>query len=407
MTAPARPPSWWTASLATVLQLAVFASILLFAFNSLAVSSTSDSILGRDVSVSSQLSNPSELVPSELIFDVERALGDLEKITRTPHSLNDPRSIGVRDYLRSTIEAIISGSNATFSDPVTNGTVAEFQSKRWLVYWEDSSLIIRVPGTGNHTEALLVQAHYDAVPMSHGVYDDGVGVVVCLELLRNLIQHPVRHPVLINIDWGEESGLFGAILFARFHRWAEDVRAYINLEAGGVGGRAMLFRASHPALLTAYKQAVQRPCASLVGNNAFKLGIVKSDTDYSIYTTRYGIPGLDLAFTDNRNLYHTPRDNIQKATAESVLSMGVATLSTARKISDSIVTLPSLPRSPHLPAYLLTANDLQAGYIKQRAASVVKDAVFYDVLSRFMVVRSYTAEMWLNIATGLAGIAIV
>ncbi|PIA16277.1 hypothetical protein COEREDRAFT_34346, partial [Coemansia reversa NRRL 1564] len=86
----------------------------------------------------------------------------------------------------------------------------------------------------------------------------------------------------------------GATLFARFHAWAEDVRAYVNLEAGGVGGRAMLFRASHPALVRAYKQAVPRPCASLIGNDAFKLGVVKSDTDYSVYTTRYGIPGLDL-----------------------------------------------------------------------------------------------------------------
>ncbi|KAJ1881138.1 hypothetical protein LPJ71_010366, partial [Coemansia sp. S17] len=215
----ARPPSWWTATVATVLQLAVFASILLFVIDSLAVSSTSSRILDRDMSVSShatsQPSDPGGPVPSEQIFDVERALGDLAQITRTPHSLNDPRSIDVRDYLRSTIEDIISGSDAKFSDPLTNGTVAEFGSKRWLVYWEDSSLVVRVPGTGNHTEALLVQAHYDAVPMSHGAYDDGVGVVVCLELLRNLIQHPVRHPVLINIDWGEENGLFGAILFAR------------------------------------------------------------------------------------------------------------------------------------------------------------------------------------------------
>ncbi|KAJ2065648.1 hypothetical protein GGI17_000192 [Coemansia sp. S146] len=413
MATSSRPSSWWTASLATALQLAVFASILLFIIDSLAVSSTSSRILGRDVSVSShatsQPSEPRGLVASEQIFDVERALGDLAQITQTPHSLNDPRSIDVRDYLRLTIEDIISGSDAKFSDPLTNGTVAEFESKRWLVYWEDSSLVVRVPGTGNHTEALLVQAHYDAVPMSHGAYDDGAGVVVCLELMRNLIQYPVRHPVLINIDWGEENGLFGAILFARFHQWAKDVRAYINLEAGGVGGRAMLFRASHPALLTAYKQAVQRPCASLVGNNAFKLGIVKSDTDYSIYTTRYGIPGLDLAFTDHRNLYHTSRDNAQQVTAESVLSMGAATLSTARRIADSIVTLPSLPRSSRLPAHPLPVNNSHVGHMKQHAASddIVEDAVFYDVLSRFMVVRSYAAEMWLNIATGLAGIAIV
>ncbi|KAI8325587.1 hypothetical protein GQ54DRAFT_244785, partial [Martensiomyces pterosporus] len=86
----------------------------------------------------------------------------------------------------------------------------------------------------------------------------------------------------------------GAVLFARFHPWAEDIRGYLNLEAGGVGGRAMLFRASHPELLSAYKRAVQKPYASLIGNDAMRLGIVHSDTDFSIYTTRYGVPGLDL-----------------------------------------------------------------------------------------------------------------
>ncbi|KAJ2583263.1 hypothetical protein GGH95_001093 [Coemansia sp. RSA 1836] len=80
--------------------------------------------------------------------------------------------------------------------------------------------------------------------------------------------------------------------------------------------------------------------------------------------------------------------------------MGAATLSTARKIADSTGTLPSLPRSPRLPS----ATKPLSG---PASDDVVKDAVFYDVLSRFMVVRSYSAEMWLNIATGLAGIAAV
>ncbi|KAJ2474369.1 hypothetical protein GGI02_000166, partial [Coemansia sp. RSA 2322] len=333
--------------------------LLLFVANSLSVSSYTSALLSRDATVASQFAaSAGANISNERSFDVERALSDLEQIAQTPHSLNDPRSIDVRDYLRTTIEGIIAGTSAQFSDPVVNGTVAEFKAKGWLVYWEDSSLVVRVPGTGSHAEALLVQAHYDAVPMSHGAYDDGVGVVVCVELLRNLIRYPVRYPVLINIDWGEENGLFGAMLFARFHPWAENVRAYINLEAGGVGGRAMVFRASHPTLLNAYKQAAQKPCASLVGNNAFKLGIVKSDTDYSIYTTSYGLPGLDLAFTDHRNLYHTARDHFREATAE-------------------------------------------------RTDNAIKDAVFYDVLSRFMVVRSYSAEMWLNICTGIAGIVIV
>ncbi|KAJ2593524.1 hypothetical protein IWW49_000450 [Coemansia sp. RSA 1797] len=437
-TGAARWPGWTTRSAATIVlfQVAVFALLVLFINGSLDPASIPSRILNRDTRMTANKVNYHSLsqdAASTPLFDVNRAVADLENISKTPHSLNDMRSIDVRDYLRKTIWNIIKGSSAEFSDPVANGTAAEFKANDGLVYWEDSSLVVRVPGTGDRSEALLVQAHYDAVPMSHGAFDDGVGVVVCLELLRSLVSQPTRHPVLINIDWGEENGLFGATLFARFHPWAESVRAYVNLETGGVGGRAMLFRASHQSLLQAYKQAVSKPYASLVGNDAFKLGIVKSDTDYSVYTTRYGIPGLDFAFANHRTLYHTERDNIQHVTSESVLSMGVATLSTARQIADSEHILPTLPRSPRLPERPRQISTVSRSFIAadesfgdkrenisianrqhivitpptSTADDIVEDVVFYDVLSWFMVVRSYSAELLLNLLTGVIGFVVV
>ncbi|KAJ2636643.1 hypothetical protein GGF40_002875, partial [Coemansia sp. RSA 1286] len=430
-TAAARARWWQASAAATVLQLTVLAGLLVFIIDSLSMSSASNRIIGRDL----QLARADTHDPE--IFDVAQALSDLEEITRTPHSLNDVRSIGVRDFLRKTIKDIISDSEATFDDPVGgNGTVAEFAAKGWSVYWEDSSLLVRVAGTSNRREALLVQAHYDAVPMSHGAFDDGVGVVTCLGLLRSLTKRPTPHPVIINIDWGEENGLFGAIMFSRFHAWAEDVRAYINLEAGGVGGRAMVFRASHPKLLSAYRKAVKRPCASLIGNNAFRLGVVQSDTDYSVYTTRYGVPGLDMAFTDRRSLYHTARDSSSAATPDSVRSMGDAALATARLIASDAAILSSIPRSSRLPSRPRAAQStsarpsarrLQAAseefgarrttvrvealrhMVVQKPAAVqdnaVQDVVFYDILQRKMVVRSYSAEAAINVITAIAGIA--
>ncbi|KAJ2451135.1 hypothetical protein EV183_003819 [Coemansia sp. RSA 2336] len=420
-----RRPGWalGSATAAVMLQLVAFIALLLFILSSLDPASITSKILSRDDKPAAGSSNHYNATTQSAAsaFNVTRALNDLAEISKTPHSLNDVRSIRVRDYLRSAIKQAIEGTQAEFYDPVTNKTAAEFIAKDSLVYWEDSSLVVRMPGTSDQMEALLVQAHYDAVPMSHGAFDDGVGVAVCLELIRSLASHPTRHPVVINIDWGEENGLFGAMLFARFHPWAENVRAYINLEAGGVGGRAMLFRASHPLLLQAYKQAVRRPCASLVGNDAFKLGIVKSDTDYSVYTTKYGIPGLDLAFTSRRTLYHTASDSMEHVTAESVLSMGIAALDTARQISTILPELsrspqlPERPRSPALAAGPFIAEpgngirkvDQQRYHSENTPESVLEDAVFYDVMSWFMVVRSYTAELVLNILTALVGLGAV
>ncbi|KAJ2777194.1 hypothetical protein H4R18_005274 [Coemansia javaensis] len=417
---------------AVALQAAALAALALLMAASLKPGSAASRLLGRDAPAHPPAAGA--LAGGQTAFDVQRALGDLEAIARAPHSLNDQRSIGVRDYLRAAIGDAIQGSDAEFCDPLGNGTAATFKANGIHVYWEDSSLAVRVPGSGNGSEALLVQAHYDAVPMSRGAYDDGVGVAVCLELVRSLARQPTRHPVVVNIDWGEENGLYGAMLFARFHPWADAVRAYINLEAGGVGGRAAVFRASHPALLRAYRQAVPRPHAMPVGSDALKMGLVKSATDYGVYTTRYGIPGLDMAFIDHRSIYHTARDSPQRATTESVLSMGAAALDTARHIADSAWILPSIPRAARLPPRpqppaarspqgrlaadeafgdareMLSIPDMRHVVVTRlppAADNAVEDALFYDVLSRAMVVRSYVAELWINILTGIAGIAIV
>ncbi|KAJ2162743.1 hypothetical protein GGF46_000468 [Coemansia sp. RSA 552] len=382
--------------------LCVFVGLAVLIVGSLTPGSAGSWLLGRDAHDTIRSGAVATKAAGGTAFDVQRALDDVASISRTPHSLNDERSIAVRDYLRGAIDTAINGTDIEISDG-SNGA-AELRAKGWLVYWEDSSLVVRVPGQGGSSEALLVQAHYDAVPLSHGAYDDGVGVAVCLELVRSLAQQRTRQPVVINIDWGEENGLFGAMLFARVHPWAEDVRAYINLEAGGVGGRAMVFRASHPELLRAYRQAAARPCASLVGNDAMRLGIVRSDTDYSVYTTDHGIPGLDLAFTDRRSLYHTAHDSYAQVTSASVLSMGQPALDAARLIADSKHILPSLPRSPRLPPRTPSDQDSED---QGRLDDPTETAVFYDVLSRAMVVRSYGIELALNVLTALLGIATV
>ncbi|KAJ1672747.1 hypothetical protein EV182_006581, partial [Spiromyces aspiralis] len=307
------------------------------------------------------------------VFNVSRAWQDLEVIARDPHSFNDERVLPVREYLLSTIRAEIevarrreltlaahSGGKSkrlarlervevddAGSDPERAFGLLHPQTWRYI---EDGSILVLVPGLesfekeGADQDMLLVQAHYDSASLSRGASDDGVGVVVILEVLRNLLRYPTRHSVLLNIDWGEEKGLFGAELFARFHPWARAVRAYINLEAGGVGGKAILFRASNTELVEAYARVARNPDMSLFGNDALKLKLIRSDTDYSTYT-RFGIPGLDIAFTDRRGFYHTRKDSPDMTSKGSILHMGSSTLATAREIADSDLLL-RIPRSP-------------------------------------------------------------
>ena len=56
----------------------------------------------------------------------------------------------------------------------------------------------------------------------------------------------------------------------------------------------------------------------MLSEDVFQQGIVRSDTDFSVYT-KYGIPGLDLAFYKNRAVYHTKDDSVSILSGKGAL----------------------------------------------------------------------------------------
>lgn len=81
--------------------------------------------------------------------------------------------------------------------------------------------------------------------------------------------------------------------------------------------RPLLFRTSSNAVAKAFR-SVPHPHGSAITENAFEHGSVRSDTDFSVYT-KFGIPGLDLAFYKNRAVYHTKDDSIPTLNGKSAL----------------------------------------------------------------------------------------
>ncbi|KAJ1911473.1 hypothetical protein H4219_005927 [Mycoemilia scoparia] len=366
------------------------------------------------------------------VFNTTRAWDDLLSITKTPHSLNDQRAHDVHQYILDTVKAEIDLATSyeeSFAKPnIRLDRIKSIEiddagsdperafglvvSGSWR-YFEDGSILVLVPGldsliNDSDNETLLVQAHYDSASLSHGASDDGIGVVVMLELLRNILRFPLKKSVLLNFDWGEEKGLFGAEVFARYHKWAEYVRGYINLEAGGVGGDAMMFRASHTSLVEAYAKAVKyRPNMSTFGNDALKLRLIKSDTDYSVYT-KFGIPGLDIAFTDRRGFYHTAKDSINMTSQASVLHMGLSALATMREIADSPTLLNNISKSPVYSdngdgggtAKVPRERD-PLGSTPDEAMDTnppsLKESVFYDIFHWAAYGYSFSYEVFLDV----------
>lgn len=79
--------------------------------------------------------------------------------------------------------------------------------------------------------------------------------------------------------------------------------------------RPLLFRASSVDTLQAFtKSYVPHPHANALTADAFSRGVVRSSTDYSVYTsTTPGgrMRGADIAFYKHRARYHTPDDSVR------------------------------------------------------------------------------------------------
>lgn len=211
---------------------------------------------------------------------------------------------------------------------------------------------------GRSPEAILLSAHYDSPRESVGAADDAAGVAVMLEIARLLAAgEPLDRTIIFNFNGGEEAGLLGSVAFLE-HPWMREVRAFINLEAAGVGGRALLFQTSDARLVRAYARAVPEPWGTAVAQDLFQSGLVPSSTDYEVYHGRGKLPGLDIALYEDGYAYHTVLDRVDRLEPGSVQHMGDTSLALVRELT-------KIPLDSAAPP---------AGY--------------YDLLGRWMVVIS-------------------
>lgn len=98
------------------------------------------------------------------------------------------------------------------------------------------NLILNLPAQDSHSArpAIILGAHYDAVPGTPGADDNATGVAALLELARSLSQQPARYPVqLIAFDL-EEYGMLGSQDYAEaMFQAKQPVRLMLSLEMLG------------------------------------------------------------------------------------------------------------------------------------------------------------------------------
>jgi len=99
----------------------------------------------------------------------------------------------------------------------------------------------------------------------------------------------------------------------------------------------LLFRTSNAAVAHAY-YGTPYPYVSQLGNDFFKSGLIRSETDYIVYEDMNGgfTPGLDIAFFKPRALYHTGLDDIRHASQGSLQHMLSTGLNTVTNLANNV-----------------------------------------------------------------------
>lgn len=251
---------------------------------------------------------------------------DLQNIARYEHTYNSWGNDYVHDLLEKRIQKLASKSYIEYDNDLNNTLTVmygtNYLSYHSIDYYESNNLVARINGLDPLLPALLLSAHYDSVPTSYGVTDDGFGVATLLGVLNYYADDKVRQPnrtIVLNFNNNEEFGLYGATAFLS-HPWAKNIRYFLNLEGTGAGGKAILFRGTDHGIVNHFK-AVRYPFATSWFQQAFNNRLILSETDYKVYYQNGGLRGLDLAFYKPRDLYHTAGDNINNVDIRSMWHM--------------------------------------------------------------------------------------
>ncbi|MEA3054116.1 MAG: hypothetical protein QOG72_3019 [Sphingomonadales bacterium] len=249
-------------------------------------------------------------------FDTHRALGRLRRILgdERPHPVDSAAADSVRERLVAELRAI--GLTPVVTDDFAcNGTA----KSRAISCARIRNVLARVgPASGR---PVMMVSHYDSTPVGPGAADDGIGVAAMLEVAALLEDRPLKRPVLLLFDEGEEAGLIGARAFLEHNPLARDVEAVVNLEARGVTGPALMFETSRPngAAIAAFARSAQRPSANSASADFYRL--IPNDTDVSVFRDRPWTI-LNFAVIGNETRYHSPGDTLAALDPRSVRHMG-------------------------------------------------------------------------------------
>lgn len=263
-------------------------------------------------------------------FSAARAIDQIRVIAQAPHPPGSADHQRVRDYLRAELTKL--GTAPEIETGFASITFGRFHAEGNV-----ENIVARLPGSGN-TRPIMLAAHYDSVTPGPGASDDGSGVAVLLETVRALLGGPpLRNDVIFLITDGEEKGLLGAQVFMRDHPWRNRPAVTLNFEARGTAGNAFMFETSagNEWLIRDLQAAVPQADATSFAYEIYRR--MPNNTDLTIFK-RGGLAGMNFAFIERPEFYHTAQDNVANLDPRSLQEQGRYALALARRFGNEDLT---------------------------------------------------------------------
>ena len=197
-------------------------------------------------------------------------------------------------------------------------------------YHRVTNIIVRVTpkGVDKNTAALLVSAHYDSSLGTVGASDDCLNIAAMLEIMRLVVRSDFTHPIIFNFNGAEETNWQAAHGFISQHPWAKNLKAQVNLEASGTGGREIVLQngPKNAWIGRTYVNSVPYPHVHGVAQLIFESGVLPAQTDFQTYRdfhqTMKKMPGMDFAVIQGGHVYHTPQDDLDHVDPNHVQRLG-------------------------------------------------------------------------------------
>jgi len=336
-------------------------------------------------------------------FSAHRAMSSVRSLTMQPHPTGSAGNVAAQRYIMGQLLGL-------GLQPMLQTTTGV--STRFAVAGRVSNIVVRLPGT-RPGKAVLLMAHYDAVPAAPGAGDDAAGVAAILETLRALTSSPrLTNDVIALFTDGEEAGLVGAAAFVREHPWAKDVAVVLNFEGRGTHGPSYMFETG-PGNLDVVR-ALRSAHLGPVRATSLSVAVYRklpNDTDMS-ELAQLGLPAMNFGFIGGVDRYHTAQDDITHLDARSVQHHGNQALGLTRLFGNAPLPRPQTGDAVYfdIPAIGLVVYPsgwaIVFGILAVLLAGFAIVRGWTDAGGRPSVVRGAIATLIGTIASTIAGIAV-